>query len=228
MALSGEGLLVLWTDVLPEAASEWHAWHVREHMPDRLTIPGIELGRRYFDGSRARHQTFMMYEAPSLAVFKSAPYLAQMNAPSALTRKVLPSIRNILRGVCRVVASDGLGIGNVLAATRVVRSEPDRPIGRSAAAALVEEALDRLGVIGAHLAVLDRDVTGIPTTEQRLRHDADETFDALLLLEGGDRTDLTGAADEVTQSRAFSALTPKSVSTGVYDLVYLLSAKTTG
>ncbi len=228
MALSGEGLLVLWTDVLPEAASEWHAWHVREHMPDRLTIPGIELGRRYFDASRARHQTFMMYEAPSPGVFKSAPYLAQMNAPSALTRKLLPSIRNILRGVCRVVASDGLGVGNVLAAMRLVRAQPGQPIDPGAAAALVEDALDNLGVIGAHLAVLDREVTGIPTTEQRLRHDADEAFDTLLLLEGADRADLARAAEKIARSRAFDALTPKSVSTGVYDLVYLLSAKTTG
>ncbi|HTY65023.1 MAG TPA: hypothetical protein VMH36_00080 [Alphaproteobacteria bacterium] len=228
MALLGEGLLVLWTDVLPEAASEWHAWHVREHMPDRLTIPGIELGRRYFDGSRARHQTFMMYEASSLAVFKSAPYLAQMNAPSALTRKLLPSIRNILRGVCRVVASDGLGIGNVLAAIRLVCAEPNRLIERSAAAALVEDALDNMGVIGAHLAILDREVTGIPTTEQRLRHDADEAFDALLLLEGGNRADLARAAEKIVRSPGLKVLSPVSTSTGIYDLVYLLSAATAG
>jgi hypothetical protein len=170
----------------------------------------------------------MTYEAPSLSVFKSEPYLAQMNAPSALTRKLLPSIRNILRGACRVVASDGMGIGDVLAATRLVRAEPGRPIDRTAAEALVEEALDMIGVIGAHVAVVDRDVTGIPTTEQRLRHDADEIFDALLLVEGADRGDIARAAEEITQSRAFAALKPVNASTGVYDLVYLLSAKTAG
>ncbi|MBV8536032.1 MAG: hypothetical protein JO128_10595 [Alphaproteobacteria bacterium] len=228
MALAGEGLLVLWTDVLPEAEAEWRAWHVREHMPDRLTVPGITLGRRYLDGARPRHQTFMIYEAPSLAVFKSAPYLTQMNAPSTLTRKLLPSIRNILRGVCRVVASDGLGIGNVLAAIRLVRAEPGRPVAPASAAALVEDALDKMGVIGAHLAVVDREITGIPTTEQRLRHDADEAFDALLLLEGGERADVTRAADDIVQGSALKALAPVSTSTGVYDLVYLLSGATAG
>jgi hypothetical protein len=228
MSLAGEGLLVLWSDVLPEAEAEWRAWHVREHMPDRLTVPGIQLGRRYFDSARARHQTFMMYEAASLAVFKSEAYLAQMNAPSAMTRKLLPSIRNILRGVCRVVASDGLGIGSVLAATRLVRAEPDRPVAFEAARFLIDESLDRMGVIGAHLAVVDRATTGIPTTEQRLRHDADETFDALLLLEGADRGDIAHAAEEIVQSEAFAALLPKSISTGIYDLVYLLSGKTAG
>ncbi len=228
MALSGEGFLALWSDVLPEAEAEWRAWHVREHMPDRMTIAGIELGRRYLDRTRQRHQTFMIYEASSLGVFKSEPYLKQMNAPSALTRKLLPSIRNILRGVCRTVASDGMGLGTVLAAMRVVRADASRPLDRDAGAALIEAAVDKLGVIGAHLGEVDRAITGIPTTEQRLRHDADETFDALLLIEGADRADVSRAAEEIAASQAFAALTPKSVSTGVYDLVYLLSAKTAG
>lgn len=226
MALAGTAFLVLWSDVLPAAEAEWRAWHVREHMPDRLTVPGIERGRRYLDPSRAQHQTFMIYEAQALDVFQSAPYLAQMNAPSALTRKLLPSIRNILRGVCRVVASDGLGLGTVVATLRVARAEPGRPIDADAAAALIEAALDLPGVIGAHLGVFDRTITGISTTEQRLRHDADESFDALLLLEGADRADVTHAAAKFERSAAFAVLRPTAVAAGVYDLVYLLSAKT--
>ncbi|HUN49918.1 MAG TPA: hypothetical protein VMU42_02325 [Candidatus Sulfotelmatobacter sp.] len=228
MALAGNAFLVLWSDVLPAADAEWRAWHVREHMPDRLTVPGIEVGRRYLDPTRPRHQTFMMYEARSLDVFRSAPYLAQMNAPSVLTQKMLPSIRNILRGVCRTVASDGLGVGTVVAAMRVARAEPDRPIVPDAAAALVEAALDLPGVIGSHLGMVDRATTGIPSTEQRLRHDADENFDALLLLEGADRADITHAAGKIESSPAFARLAPAAVTTGVYDLVYLLSAKTAG
>lgn len=227
-ALAGEAFLVLWSDVLPEAEAEWRAWHVREHMPDRLTVPGIERGRRFLDRSCTRHQTFMIYEARSLDVFKSAPYLAQMNAPSPLTRRLLPSIRHILRAVCRTVASEGIGFGPVVAALRVVRAEAGRPIGREAAMGLVEAALDAPGIIAAHVGEVDGAATGIPTTEQKLRHDADETFDGLLLLEGTDRADVARAAATVAAGPAFAALRPKSVSTGVYDLVYLLSAETAG
>lgn len=228
MVLAGTAALVLWTDVLPAAKAEWRAWHVREHMPDRLTVPGIERGRRYLDPSRARHQTFMIYEARALEVFTSAPYLAQMNAPSTLTQKLLPSIRNIVRGVCRVVSSDGLGLGTVVATLRVVRRHPERWIEPDAAADLIEAALDLPGVIAAQLGVVDRAATGIPTTEQRLRHDAEESFDALLLLEGADRADIAHAAAEIERKPAFAALAPAAVATGVYDLVYLLSAKPAG
>ncbi len=228
MSLAGEALLVLWSDVLPDAEAEWKAWHVREHMPDRMTVPGIELGRRYLDKSADQHQTFMMYEARSLQIFKSAPYLAQMNDPSPLTRKLLPSIRNILRGVCRVVASDGAGIGEVIAAIRVVLAEPELGIEERAAAGLIDVALDQMGVIGAHLAVVDRSATGITTTEQKLRHDAGDGLDAVLILEGSNRADVGGAAADILETPAFGSLGATGTSTGVYDLVYLLSAKTAG
>ena len=228
MSLAGEALLVLWSDVLPEAEAEWKAWHVREHMPDRMTVPGIELGRRYLDKTAERHQTFMMYEARALQVFKSAPYLAQMNAPSALTRKLLPSIRNILRGVCRVVASDGAGFGETIAAIRIALAEPELGVDARPATGLIDAALDHMGVIGAHLAVVDRAVTGIPTTEQKLRHDAKDALDAILILEGSNRADIAGAAADILNTPAFGALGATSTATGVYDLVYLLSAKTAG
>ena len=226
MPLAGEGFLALWSDTLPEAEAEWRAWHVREHMPDRMTVPGIELGRRYRDASRARHQTFMMYEARELAVFKSPPYLAQMNGPSPLTRKLLPSIRNILRGVCRTLASDGRGIGEVMATVRLGLEAPER-LDRPLASGLVRDLCALEGVLGAHVGVVDRAVTGIPTTEQKLRHDAGDAFDALILVEGTDRAIVARAAEEILASPRLAALTP-SASIGVYDLVYLLSAKTAG
>lgn len=228
MGLAGPALLVLWSDTLPEADAAWRAWHVREHMPDRMTVPGIELGRRYLDRSRKRHQTFMMYEARDLAVFQSPAYLAQMNNPSAETRRLLPSIRNILRGVCQVAASEGAGIGEVLAAVRLVLKEPDGGITPGMARELVEHAVDHMGVIQAHVAVVDRDMTGIPTTEQKLRHDAGDALDAVLLLEGTRRADVTAAVDAITKSAAFQAIGTSSHAATIYDLVYLLSAKTAG
>ena len=226
MPLAGEGFLALWSDTLPEAEADWRAWHVREHMPDRMTVPGIELGRRYRDPARDRHQTFMIYEARELAVFKSAPYLAQMNGPSALTRKLLPFIRNILRGVCRTLASDGAGIGEVLATIRLGLETPAR-LDQPLAAVLVQELCARSGILGAHVGVVDRSVTGIPTTEQRLRHDASDALDALILVEGCERAVVARAAAEIAAGPQLAALAP-SVSIGVYDLVYLLSAKAAG
>jgi hypothetical protein len=47
MSLAGEGAVVIWHDIAPEGRAQFYAWHGREHMPERLGIPGFLRGRRY-------------------------------------------------------------------------------------------------------------------------------------------------------------------------------------
>jgi hypothetical protein len=47
MSLAGLGAVCIWHDLLPEARDEFHQWHNREHMPERVGIPGFRRGRRY-------------------------------------------------------------------------------------------------------------------------------------------------------------------------------------
>ena len=47
------GVIAIWHDVLPEAKDEFYEWHSREHMPERVGIPGFRRGRRYLAVSGA-------------------------------------------------------------------------------------------------------------------------------------------------------------------------------
>ena len=47
MSLAGLGAVCIWHDLLPEARDDFHQWHNREHMPERVGIPGFRRGRRY-------------------------------------------------------------------------------------------------------------------------------------------------------------------------------------
>ena len=47
MSLDGTGVVAIWHDLLPEAKADFYEWHNREHMPERLAIPGFRRGRRY-------------------------------------------------------------------------------------------------------------------------------------------------------------------------------------
>ena len=47
MSLAGSGAVCIWHDIAPEATDEFYQWHNREHMPERVGIPGFRLGRRY-------------------------------------------------------------------------------------------------------------------------------------------------------------------------------------
>ena len=45
MALSGEGAICIWNDITDEGRDEFYAWHLAEHMPERVGIPGFLRGR---------------------------------------------------------------------------------------------------------------------------------------------------------------------------------------
>src|SRR5215208_2640650 len=79
MTLQGTAFLAMWHDIAAAAEPEYNLWHTREHMPERLGIPGFEVGRRYVDWNLDTFRYFTLYEGRSLDVFRSAPYLARLN-----------------------------------------------------------------------------------------------------------------------------------------------------
>ena len=89
--LMGQGVLVNWGGVDAEQEDDYNMWHSREHMPERLAVPGFRRGRRGIavDGTPETLKYFMMYEAVDANVFASAPYLARLNDPTPWTRRIL-------------------------------------------------------------------------------------------------------------------------------------------
>jgi hypothetical protein len=45
MALLGKGALVIWHDVQDE--TDYNEWHSKEHMLERVAVPGFRRGLRY-------------------------------------------------------------------------------------------------------------------------------------------------------------------------------------
>jgi hypothetical protein len=167
MSLLGQGAVAIWNDVAPEGSAEFYAWHNHEHMPERVGIPGFLRGRRWRAMSGAA-EYFTLYEAESTAVLAGPYYLERLNNPTPATRHVIPSyFGNMVRGVCHVRFSAGVGIGGAVATLRLGstpghEAELERRIaeGLSAIAAMPM-------VTGAHLCVVDRDASMIATTERK-------------------------------------------------------------
>ena len=51
MPLRGSAFLAIWHDIEAHGEVEYDDWHTREHMPERVEIPGFEAGRRWVDRS---------------------------------------------------------------------------------------------------------------------------------------------------------------------------------
>src|SRR5216110_1060808 len=117
MSLAGTGVVAIWHDLLPEVKDDFYEWHNREHLPERVGIPGFRLGRRYIAAEGAP-EFFNLYEADTPEVLGGRDYLDRLNAPTEWTRRVVPSFRNVSRSICRVVYTDGIGQGGLMLTQR--------------------------------------------------------------------------------------------------------------
>ena len=194
----GEAAVAMWWDVAPEVRGEWEDWHSREHMPERLSIPGFLRGSRWVSGN----SYFVLYEVSSIGVLTGGAYLERLNNPTPWSRRMMPHHRNMVRSLCHVRSRFGHGIGQALA---TIRSE----ISERALSALAA----RKGVTSA-CRLESESMAGLPqTTEQKIRG-GDAEAGWVALIGGYDADAVAVAAREVA---------PHAVA-GVYRLSYLLAA----
>ena len=73
--MAGTGAVAIWHDIAAEGRDEFYAWHGREHMPERVGIPGFRRGRRYI-GVQGGPEFFNLYETESTSVVTGPDYLA--------------------------------------------------------------------------------------------------------------------------------------------------------
>ena len=168
-ALLGRAAVLIWNDVAPEGREQFYAWHDREHMPERLSLPGFRRGRRF---SKAGHspEWLTMYEAIDVAAVVSPEYLARLNAPTPATVSALRHFRNTSRAVCRVVHSVGSSTGGHVLAMRL--SAPARQADamcRYLCDGVFPGAMVRTGVVACHLYAADATASHVNTAESSTR-----------------------------------------------------------
>ena len=116
MSLAGQAVVAIWNGIAEEGRTEFYEWHNREHMPERVGIPGFRRGRRYI-AKYGHPEFFTLYEADSAEVLVGQDYLNRLNNPTPWTARVPPTFfRDTSRGICRVKLS--LGVGQAAACSR--------------------------------------------------------------------------------------------------------------
>jgi hypothetical protein len=168
-ALRGGAAVLIWNDVAEEGRTQFYEWHDKEHVPERLSIPGFRRGRRY---ARPHHspEWLTMYEADDLAVLTSAAYLARLNAPTPATERTLKHFRNTSRAVCRVVHSLGSSSGGHMLAMRLaVAPEAGDAMCEYLAGDRFPRAMALTGIVACHLYAADEGASYVRTVESSTR-----------------------------------------------------------
>ncbi len=184
MSLIGEGAVAIWHDFTPEGRAEFYAWHGREHMPERVGIPGFLRGRRYV-AIRGDLEFFNLYEARVPQVLASPDYRERLNNPTPWTSTVVKNYRRVARSICRVAATFGKGQGGLISTWRydVPDDEAARHIETLKGRILPEIAASGL-VAGAHLLIADTEASAVDTAERQARAEPNRIPRWVLMVEG--------------------------------------------
>jgi hypothetical protein len=185
MSLLGKGALLVWHDIAAGRESDYNEWHSKEHMLERVGVPGFLRGYRH-EAISGAPRFLDFYEVEDLATLTSAPYLQRLNHPTPWTEKAVATFRNTNRTLCGVVTSVGNGIcGNLL--TMQIAAASGRGDGLAAWLRETMPALaQRPGLLGAHYLEGDEAASRTETEEKRLRGTADAIADRVVLVGGYD------------------------------------------
>ena len=175
MSLRGDAVIAIWQDLVPEAKEDFREWHNRQHVPERLSIPGFLRARRLV-ALQGGPEFYTLYELDQIDTATSNGYLNRLNAPTEWTQRIMPKFRNMARSACSVVFSAGLGDGGFMMTVRVSG---------------VPGLLDTLpllmrdpGIVSVHWCAADNSASGIETKEKAFRSSADLIPEYVAMVEG--------------------------------------------
>jgi len=159
------GILAIWNDIAPEGFAHFERWYGREHLQERVGLPGFRCGRRYEIVSGGNQRFFAFYEVDSAAALTSPAYLERLENPTPWTRQVMPSFRNMVRTVCDV----RMATGDLAGAYAVVLRADVAIVPTPAAGAFVDELAAQDGIARVQLWTAAAEQTRAGTAEMKLR-----------------------------------------------------------
>jgi hypothetical protein len=216
MPLAGKGMLLTSMNVDPADDAEFNRWYDREHLEERVAIPGFLEARRYVahDGNP---KYLSLYSTESFEVLDSPAYRTALANQTAWSKANIGRFKNMIRSVARITISRGQGRG---AALGIIRLRPS-PGGAQTIRAALQDQLDPQaldGIISMHL------IEGDPALSRPITDDASATNpgagDWFALIDATDVNAIPVAAARITDN---SALKPLVISSGVYKLMWDLA-----
>jgi hypothetical protein len=127
MTSTSKGLLAVWTDLDPAGKDDFFEWYNREHIAERVAVPGFLNARRY-EALSGTPAYFAAYDTESPAVLSSAIYKERLAHQTEWSKRVFSFFRNTVRLVGALLAESGRGQGGALLSLRL-----EAPLGREEA-----------------------------------------------------------------------------------------------
>ena len=109
------GQLCIWTGVDPEHELDFNRWYDREHMQERVAIPGFQAARRFRAVGESSRPYLALYDTADIGVFTSPAYRQAFSHQTEWSLRNFARLRNNQRRVGRLSIEAGAGEGCALA-----------------------------------------------------------------------------------------------------------------
>ena len=189
MSLLGSAVLVNWGGIIPNKEEDYNQWHSKEHMPERISLPGFLRGYRAIgiEGTNLNHKYFMMYEAKNKEVFVSKEYLDRLNNPTKWTKEILSNYISPSRTICSVISSKSVGSGNFILTVRFLDEQFKKNHDLEQLKVFINKVIEFQNITGIHFLVGDNSFGQMNTEEKKYRSSQgkqDQIISQAIILEG--------------------------------------------
>ena len=221
MALRGKGMLVVFTEVKPRDERDFNEWYNREHIDERVNLPGFHRARRYV-ALRGSPKYLATYECDSVNDLATPGYLALLANQTPWSQAVMARFTLFHRLILRIQIDLTHGEGGAIT---VVRFVPDparrRELSKWLRETVLPRAIKRPGMVGAAVGENDLEIANAPTQAKSMDHPRADEIEWAVLLEGAEAAATSAAARLLFKPSAlkpFGVETPLAI--GTYRLLY--------
>ena len=195
------GILFVWTSADPEHELDFNRWYDREHVEERVRIPGFVSGTRY-QNVRGPRKYLGLYRTTSLDAFQTPDYFKAFGQQTPWSVANLERMRDPMRRVCAIEAETGLGTGAWLAVLRLGAGAIGQDgAGVAKVAALGRALLQVDGVISSRLLTPDEKLSGPLPAEQK----EGRVLDPIFLIDASSESAAVAAANQASAALGLDA-----------------------
>lgn len=221
MALCGKGMLITFTEVKRRDEQDFNEWYNREHIDERVNLPGFKRARRYV-AVKGSPKYFATYECSRVGDLATPGYLALLANQTPWSQTVMAGFTRFNRYTLRIQVDLTHGEGGAITCLRFA---PDQLMRLPLIAWLRDEALPqaiaRPGMLGAAAGENDLDIANAPAKAQGLDYPRAEEPEWIVLLESADAAAGEAAARAIFKLAALKKFgATKAAIAGSYRLLY--------
>jgi hypothetical protein len=201
--LRGRGMLITLTEVRAKDEVDYNEWYNRQHIDERVDMPGFRRARRYV-ATKGDPKYLATYECAKVGDLADPRYLAQLANQSPWSQRVMKRFTKFHRLTLKIRVDLAHGIGGAVTCLRFV-PEPKQAgkLARWLKETALPAAVRMPGMVGACVGENDLDVANAPARAQGQPATV-RNVEWVILLEGADAAVTAGAQRAHLPAKAFA------------------------